>query len=227
MRLVLQGVEMQRGVFHLGGNGIFSPGMHLVWGPVGCGKTTLALLLAGLLSPHRGEVRKEQIERMGFLTQFPEYQVTCGSLAEEVESYGIESETVLRDTGLLDRRGTDPLSLSRGELKRLLLEAILHTDPGLLLLDEPFGGMDCQERGRLIRKIKEVSDRITILFTHDHGVLPRIDRLWEIEKGRLIDRGTMPEALRAWSSPPPFLLPYLENGIVPPYFSTDTSREEI
>jgi energy-coupling factor transporter ATP-binding protein EcfA2 len=224
MRLVLRGVETRRGTFHLAGTGAFFEGIHLVWGPVGCGKTTLALLLAGLLSPQQGEIQKEGIGRTGFLMQFPEYQVTSRTLTEEVGSWGIPPDPVLRETNLGDRRDCDPLTLSRGELKRLLLSTILHTNPDLLLLDEPFGGMDCQERGKLIDRISTTPSRITILFSHDHGMLPPLNHLWEIEEGQLIYRGAMPEALAAWSSPPPYLLPLIARGILSPHDSLEESR---
>jgi energy-coupling factor transport system ATP-binding protein len=192
MRLLLQDAEVFRGTFHLKATGMFPVGIHLVRGPIGCGKTTLALLLAGLLSATQGAVRREEVHRTGLLMQFPEYQVTSRTLAEEVESWGAPAEPVLQEIDLWDRRGSDPLALSRGELKRLLLASLLHSGPDLLLLDEPFGGMDCRERGRMIDTISQCDTRITILFSHDQGRLPRPDHLWEIEGGSLIDKGVMP-----------------------------------
>ncbi|MDD1678577.1 MAG: ATP-binding cassette domain-containing protein [Methanomicrobiales archaeon] len=217
MRIILREVEISRGSFSLYGTGTFSEGIHLVWGPVGCGKTTLSLVLAELILPQQGELQKEGIGRTGLLMQFPEYQVTSSTVAEEVESWGAPAETILLETGLPDQRDADPLTLSRGELKRLLLTTLLHTDSDLLLLDEPFGGMDCREGGKLMKRISGISSRIVILFSHDHGAVPPIDHLWEIAGGRLIDRGTMPEALTARPSPPPGRSPIPEDGIVPPY----------
>jgi energy-coupling factor transporter ATP-binding protein EcfA2 len=223
LRLILEDTEIRRADFSLLASGTFSEGIHLVWGPVGCGKTTLALLLAALLPPHRGEVRTEEIRQTKLLMQFAEYQVTCATLAEEVESWGVPSEPVLKEADLAGRGAADPLSLSRGELKRLLLLTLLRTGPDLLLLDEPFGGMDCRERRKMIGKLAAPSRRITILFTHDHGILPPIDHLWEIEGGRLLDRGGMPQALQSWSCPPPYLRSVLERGIISPPFSPEGS----
>jgi ABC-type cobalt transport system, ATPase component len=183
-----------RGTFHLRATGTFSEGIHLVRGPIGCGKSTLALLLAGLLTPTHGEVEREEILRTGLLMQFPEYQVTSRTLTEEVESWGASVEPVLQEVDLWDRRESDPLALSRGELKRLLLASLLHMGPDLLLLDEPFGGMDCRERGDMIDRISESGARITILFSHDQGRLPRLDHLWKMEGGSLIDTGVVPTA---------------------------------
>jgi energy-coupling factor transport system ATP-binding protein len=189
MKINLRDTEVRRGTFRFQATGTFSEGIHLVRGPVGSGKTTLAFLIAGLLPPDRGEVQKEGILRTGLLMQFPEYQVTARTIAEEVESYGAPVEPVLREMNLWDRRQADPLTISRGELKRLLLNSLLHTVPDLLLLDEPFGGMDCRERGKMIDKISGSGARIIILFSHDQGKQPCLDHLWEILDGRLIVRG--------------------------------------
>jgi energy-coupling factor transporter ATP-binding protein EcfA2 len=225
MRLILRDVEVHRATFHLQGTGIFSEGIHLVWGPVGCGKTTLSLLLAGLLSPQKGEVQKEGIRRTGLLMQFPEYQVTSRTLAEEVRSWGAPDEPVLREMNLWDRRKTDPLTLSRGELKQLLLRSLLYADPDLLLLDEPFGGMDCRERGTMIDGISGSASRITILFSHDQGKLPRFDYLWEIRDGSLFEWGAMPGALSSWPSPPPHLRSYGGEGVSAPYTPKRARRD--
>lgn len=205
MRLILRNVEVKRGIFQLQGTGTFSEGIHLVWGPIGCGKTTLALLIAGLVSPEGGEVVKEGLGHLGFLMQFPEYQITSRTLIEEIESWGTSPDPILRETELGDCQDRDPLTLSRGEMKRLLLSTFLRIGPDLLLLDEPFGGMDCLERRKMIGRISTTSSRIIIIFSHDHGLLPLFDHLWEMDRGRLIYRGAMPEALSAWSFPPLYL----------------------
>ncbi|MDD1673314.1 MAG: ATP-binding cassette domain-containing protein [Methanomicrobiales archaeon] len=205
MKILLEEIEVIRGSFSLRGSGNVFEGVHLIWGPVGCGKTTLALLLAGLLVPGKGKLRKEGISKIGFLTQFPEYQITSRTIGEEVESWGADPARVLKDSDLIGREEEDPLRLSRGELKRLLLITLLMNNPDLLLLDEPFGGLDCRERRRLIQKLTERSSAITILFSHDHSIMPRIDYLWEIQQGMLLYRGGMPEAISHWSCPPPYL----------------------
>ncbi len=187
-RVVLREVEISRGSFRLQATGTFSEGLHLVRGPIGCGKTTLSLLLADLLPLQSGEVEKEGIHRQRLLMQFPEYQITSHTLTEEVESWGGVPEEVLTDLDIPDRKDEDPLTLSRGELKRLLLQTFLRTDPDLLLLDEPFAGLDCRERGRMIDALSGRASRITILFSHDTGRLPSPDHLWAIRSGLLIDQ---------------------------------------
>lgn len=205
MKILLEEIEVIRGNFSLRGSGNMYEGVHLIWGPVGCGKTTLALLLAGLLVPGKGKLRREGISNIGFLMQFPEHQITSRTIGEEVESWGGDPTQVLRDSDLIGKEKEDPLRLSRGELKRLLLVTLLMNNPDLLLLDEPYGGLDCRERQRLIQKLPDRSSAITILFSHDHSIMPQIDYLWEIQQGMLLYRGSMPEAISHWSCPPPYL----------------------
>jgi energy-coupling factor transporter ATP-binding protein EcfA2 len=185
MRLTLREATVCRGDFCLQASAMFFPGIHLVHGPIGCGKTTLALLLAGILSVQGGEIQKEGIHRTGLLMQFPEYQVTSRTVEQEVESWGAPAEPVLRSLHLSDLGETDPLTLSRGELKRLLFTTLLYTAPDLVLLDEPFGGMDCRERKRMVDALSESTTRITILFSHEQSRLPKPDYLWEIREGVL------------------------------------------
>jgi energy-coupling factor transport system ATP-binding protein len=221
MKVSLTDIEVGRGTFSLQGTGTFCEGLHLVWGPTGCGKTTLALLLAGLLLPCRGEILREGVEQVRFLMQFPEYQLTSRTVQEEVESWGVDAQEILSQTGLAEQKMADPFSLSRGELKRLLLATLLGSGADMILLDEPFGGMDCRERQRFFTKLHGRMGKITVLFTHDHGIFPRIDHLWEIQNGELLYRGRMPEALPRWSCPPPYLLPYLAQGVLPANISPD------
>jgi energy-coupling factor transporter ATP-binding protein EcfA2 len=227
MQVILEHVQVQRGAFNLRADGIIREGIHLIWGSVGSGKSTLALLLAGCLAVREGAITRSGIVTTRLSLQFPEYQVTSRTLVGEIQSWGGEVDRVLTAIGLTDRAKEDPLTLSRGELKRLQLACALQSSPDLLLLDEPFSALDCRERENAIQVIQRRRTGITILFTHDPGILPRIEYLWELEGGELRYRGKVPEAFSHWSSPPAYMRFLLEAGVIPKNLAFDDLQEAV
>ena len=81
--------------------------------------------------------------------------------------------------------------IRRGELNRLHLACILAKNHDLLLLDEPFSSLDCEEKAKLCARIGKMSRGITIIFTHEQEILPRVTRIWEIVDGMLVDCGIL------------------------------------
>ena len=215
MRIDLDNILLSRGGFTIRCNGTFDEGIHLVSGPVGSGKSTLALLLAALIRPDQGTVRKEGISSTLISLQFPEYHVTSATVSEEIGTWGLDPEVVLSRTGLLDRSDVDPFHLSRGELKRLNLACTIARDPDLLLLDEPFSSLDCSTKHTVCRMVEGREDGITVIFSHERSVLPRVDTLWEMESGDLHGCGTLPHALVRWRFAPPYIRYVLDQGLLP------------
>ncbi|MDD4255551.1 MAG: energy-coupling factor ABC transporter ATP-binding protein [Methanofollis sp.] len=215
MDVRLDSVLFRRGAFTLTCSGVFGEGVHLVSGRVGSGKTTLALLLAGLIRPSAGTVTREGIESLTLSFQNPEYHVTEATVEAEVLSYGADPVEIAKICGLEDRLGDDPFALSRGELKRLHLACILSGRHNLLVLDEPFSSLDCVQKGRLCRELNERKGGVTVIFTHERQVLPRADYLWEVEEGEVVSLGRVPDAIPAWRHAPPYLRHALDAGVVP------------
>lgn len=189
MMVRLESAEVRRGRFSLAAGGTFLPGIHRVGGVVGSGKSTLALLMAGLLEPSAGRVARDGIGRMILSLQFPEYHVTEATLAAECTSWGVDPDPVLTSEGFGDDPRRDPLTLSRGELKRLHLACVLAKPCDLLLLDEPFAALDCRQKEIFCSRLSAKKSGIVILFTHEEEFLPGIDHSWEIAGGRLYDCG--------------------------------------
>jgi ABC-type multidrug transport system ATPase subunit len=128
------------------------PGEALaIIGPNGAGKTTLLRLLAGLLRPSAGEIRiSGQRRSLGILLHqslLYDDLTLLENLTFAARLYGLErpgavAAAALEAAGLGDRAGDLPRRLSRGLLQRAALaRAMLHS-PRLLLLDEPFTGLD-------------------------------------------------------------------------------------
>ena len=215
MRLVLEQIRKSYGSFTLSADGTFLPGVHLISGRVGSGKTTLAQIAAGVLEPDSGSISDSGIHRRTLSLQYPEYHVTGSSLAREAISYGVEPGHALSLAGFEGQDVRDPLSLSRGELKRFHLACLSLRTWDLLILDEPFSALDCQEKRRQCRVIEQNRPGIVMVFTHEQHILPRTDYLWEIDGGGLRCLGRLPEAVREWKSPPAYLKHLLDKGIIP------------
>jgi heme exporter protein A len=154
-------------------------GFLLVTGPNGSGKSTLLALLAGLLAPTEGELEVDLPRaRLGYLAHEPLVYRELTAL-ENLELYGRLYRVperrerigmLLERYGLWDARRDRVASFSRGMAQRLALcRALLH-DPSLLLLDEPYAGLD--DAGALL--LDEELTRLTaartlVVATHDPG----------------------------------------------------------
>jgi energy-coupling factor transporter ATP-binding protein EcfA2 len=156
-RVVLEGasLEVRRGevVALTGANGV--------------GKTTLALIAAGLLEPAAGEATRS---RAAYLPQDPGRHLVTERVLDEV-ALGSSPETArltLARLGLAEHLERHPRDLSSGERERLALAAVLATEPELLVLDEPTRGVDPERKQELARLLRvEAPGRGTLIVTHD------------------------------------------------------------
>lgn len=147
--------------------------MIAVMGPSGCGKTTLLRVIAGLEAPDSGNVTRET-DSISYLFQDTAL-LPWLSAAENVNLVLSDSKKTLRTAvewlsrvDLSDEANTYPASLSGGMRQRVALARALSTDAELLLLDEPFRGMDEDLHVKmrdLIRNSRQ--GKTTILVTHD------------------------------------------------------------
>jgi heme exporter protein A len=178
-RRVLSGVDLE----------VSRDGFLLVTGPNGSGKTTLLRLLAGLAAPTRGtlDVAVER-GRLGFLAHEPlVYRELTGlenldlfgrlyRVPERRERIGM----LLERFGLWDARNERVSAYSRGMTQRLALCRVLLHEPELVVLDEPYAGLDEQGAELLDRELRELAgSRALVVATHDPG------RLDPLATGRL------------------------------------------
>jgi ABC-type multidrug transport system ATPase subunit len=176
-------------------------------GPNGAGKSTLLSILATLLAPSSGEVlygTKTSGEagpalraRLGFLSHdlhlYPELTAR-ENLEFFARLYGVGGvadrvDAALERAGLSARQADLVSGFSRGMRQRLALERALLHDPRLLLLDEPFTGLDDASVAALVSRLQELraAERIVVVVTHDLDVAERLlDKVAVLKDGRLV-----------------------------------------
>ena len=186
-------------------------------GPNGAGKSTVLGLAATILQPSAGEIRYggHVAAEAGALLRS-----RIGMLAHELQLYpeltarenleffaalsGLD-ETRARAAAALDRAGlgdrADDLvgGFSRGMRQRVALERALVHDPRLLLLDEPFTGLDERSSAALAERLSglRARDRIILLTTHDFEATEAIvDRAVVLRGGRIAAMATSGGSLR-------------------------------
>jgi heme exporter protein A len=183
-------------------------------GPNGAGKSTLLSIAATLLEPSSGAVRygdhdrhRDLRSRIGLLAHdlylYPELtaaeNLTFFAQINGLVEAGARVERALADARLGDRRD-DPVSgFSRGMRQRLALERALLHDPRLVLLDEPFTGLDDASALALVDRLRGLRSQgaIVLLATHDLEVVEDlIDRAVMLRDGRLIPIDDAPGSLR-------------------------------
>ena len=184
-------------------------------GPNGAGKTTSFKMIIGMITPEAGAVhfKGEDItglpmyrrarKGMGYLSQEPsvfQRMTVKQNILAVLEARGMHREerekktdNVLEEFGLDHVAGNKAHSLSGGERRRLEIARALATSPSLLLLDEPFSGVDPIAVSNLQALIRGLSGRgIGILLT-DHSVretLKVTDSAYIIRDGNILVRGT-------------------------------------
>jgi energy-coupling factor transport system ATP-binding protein len=171
-----------------------APGERVhVYGANGSGKSTLLRAAAGLLQPSQGSVRTAGLRpsagaplvgRVGMLFQNPERNLFERSVQEEVgfalRRMGWPPRRIdARVAEVLDRcalshlRERSPLRLSFGEQHRVALASVLAPAPAVLLLDEPFAGLDLESRHRLLEMLaREQRCQGIAIVVASHDELP-------------------------------------------------------
>jgi heme exporter protein A len=175
-------------------------------GPNGAGKSTLLSIAASLLSPSAGSVRygdhqadatpalRQRIGLVGHdLYLYPEL-TAAENLTFYARLHGIRDvarrvETALARAQLTARRDDVVQGFSRGMRQRLTLERALLHDPRLVLLDEPFTGLDDASSSSLVERLEELRTNgcIVLLATHDlESIDGLINRAVMLRDGRLV-----------------------------------------
>ena len=187
-------------------------------GPSGCGKTTLLRLAAGLEPLRRGRIAiggrpvadgrsglgmPPESRRAGLM--FQDYALFPHLTVAENVAFGLPNRVARRNwvAGALQRVGLShladsyPHTLSGGQAQRCALLRALAPEPLVLLLDEPFSGLDVTRRAQVREQTLALlrdSGVATLIVTHDpEEAMFMADRLWIMNEGAIVQGGTPAE----------------------------------
>ena len=172
-------------------------GVHCVMGPSGCGKTTLLRLIAGLETPESGEIVRS--ERLSFLFQedrlIPHLSARKNvALVLPGRDADARAAQALEALGLADSMDKPVRELSGGMARRVAIARAVLYEAELLLLDEPFRGLDEQTRARAAAWLTtQTVGRTLIAVTHDRqdAALLNADvfEMWKTDEKGLLPVG--------------------------------------
>ncbi|WOI56385.1 ABC transporter ATP-binding protein [Palleronia sp. LCG004] len=184
----------------------------------GSGKSTLARALAGLV-PVEGHLRIEGVDVMrdrraalvtiGLLFQNPDHQIIFPTVAEELR-FGLRQQglkaraaenRVAETLARFGKSGWGPRSvndLSHGQKQLVCLMAILAMQPRVIVLDEPFSGLDIPTRMQLARRLGAL-DAALVHISHAPEDLADYEHVIWIDEGRVMAEGG-PEVLDAYAA---------------------------
>jgi len=179
-----------------------------LFGPSGSGKTTCLESIAGLVRPRSGLIRfgertlfdggvnlPPRLRRVGYLPQdaplFPHLNVRRNLCYGARDRDPLPLARSLDIDDLLDRPAR---RLSGGEQRRVALGRALLVQPEILLLDEPFSGLDANLRGRLVTHVARLDVPHVVLVTHDpRDAIGLADEVIRLDRGREVQRGAPDE----------------------------------
>lgn len=165
----------QRQILHGIDLSIQSDQIVTVIGPNGAGKTTLLKVVAGLVTPSEGTVKKSHKLRSSYLPQdFVLPQAIPMTVQDFLVSHGRVSEQsveqAIGSVGLKVDMQQSAHVLSGGEMQKLLLARAVLSEPQLLILDEPAQGFDRAVQAAFYRTLQELRDSLScsiLLVSHD------------------------------------------------------------
>jgi ATP-binding cassette, subfamily B, bacterial len=186
-------------------------------GPSGAGKTTLVKLLVGLYQPQSGRILYNGVagtdidldglrERIGFVTQ--DTQLFSGTIRENLlfvnpaatdadcldalRNASCQNLLARADRGLDTIIGEGGVKVSGGEKQRLSIARALLRHPHLLVFDEATSSLDSITEEGIVDTIRDVAstgETITVLIAHRLSTILHADRIYVLERGRVVETG--------------------------------------
>ena len=195
-------------------------------GPSGCGKSTTLRMAAGLERPDSGQVfvggrlvegggHREPPEARRIGLMFQDYALFPHLTAKQNVAFGLSklpraerdarAEDELARVGMGALKDAYPHTLSGGEQQRVALARMLAPKPDVVLMDEPFSGLDTalrdDVRSGTLKRLKQANAAV-VMVTHDPDEAMRVgDRIALMRDGRIVQSGTPAEIYREPADP--------------------------
>lgn len=183
-----------------------------VHGPSGSGKSTLLNLIGGLDRPSNGEIYIEgertdtlglsqlaiyRRRKIGIVYQFYNLMSNLNVLQNILLPILMDNrdhdenflKKILEVMDLENRTNSFPEELSGGEQQRVAIARALINKPSIVLLDEPTGNLDRENRNKIFELLKysnQAFNQTMIMVSHDEELINNTDRVLEIEDGKII-----------------------------------------
>lgn len=187
-------------------------------GPSGSGKSTLVKLLVGLYRPEMGSIQFNGIpateidpseirNQLGLVSQesqlfsgtirdnllFVKPSATDEELMEVLQRAATQTLMNRADKGLDTQIGEGGIKVSGGEKQRISIARALLRNPCLMVFDEATSALDSITEKEITKTVREVSrqrDRINVIIAHRLSTILHADRIFVLEKGKMIEQGT-------------------------------------
>lgn len=193
-----------------------------ILGPNGCGKSTLAKHLNGLLLPTEGQVLIEGIdtyeedhlfqvrEKVGMVFQNPDNQLVATTVLEEVafgpENIGLPRDVIrerideaLHSVGMSDFKDAQPHQLSGGQKQRIAIAGVIAMRPDVIVFDEPTAMLDPSGRADVMKTMLSLNhkEHLTIInITHFMEEAVMADRVVVMGNGEIVLDGSPREVFK-------------------------------
>ena len=205
------------------------PGERIaVLGAVGSGKSTLIKMLSGLYKPKTGSILLDGIDMVQLAPEFVREHI--GYLPQDVRLFngtlrdnltlglpapndslvlraarltGLDQVIQNHPKGLALEINEGGRGLSGGQRQLVGLTRLLLAQPRIMLLDEPTASMDVQLEARVMKQLFEdiAPDSVLVVVTHKLGLLPHVNRIIVVDKGRIVADGPRDQILARMNPP--------------------------
>lgn len=193
-----------------------------VLGHNGCGKSTVAKLINGILVPNKGKVTVEGMDTsdeektvdirktVGMVFQNPDNQIVATIVEDDVafgpENLGVEPseirkavDSALKAVGMYEFRKREPHRLSGGQKQRVAIAGVIAMNTKCIVMDEPMAMLDPQGRKEVMDTVMKLNREFgitVILITHYMDEAVKADRVIVMDGGRIAMDGTPKEVFR-------------------------------
>lgn len=193
-----------------------------VLGHNGCGKSTVAKLINGILVPNKGKVTVEGMDTsdeektvdirktVGMVFQNPDNQIVATIVEDDVafgpENLGVEPseirkavDSALKAVGMYEFRKREPHRLSGGQKQRVAIAGVIAMNTKCIVMDEPTAMLDPQGRKEVMDTVMKLNKEFgitVILITHYMDEAVKADRVVVMDGGKIAIDGTPKEVFK-------------------------------